>query len=235
MPPPLRHGSCLAHGEAHAQEHSCWSRRDFLARMGLATAGVAFSLGGVPLSAYGRAPMLHQLGQLETDRVLVLLQLSGGNDGLNTIIPVNNSIYYQSRPTLAIGKQDALLLDSDTGLHPAMQSLEPLWNTGQMAVIHNVGYDRSTRSHFEGTVNWVTAREQGTAVSTGWTGRYLADEFLIGPGGPLEYPLAVRVGSTPATLFHSDYGNLGVTFADSQQFERFLSQGVCGVFEKGIE
>ena len=110
--------------------------------MGLATAGVAFSLGGVPLSAYGRAPMLHQLGQLETDRVLVLLQLRGGNDGLNTIIPVNNSIYYQSRPTLAIRKQDALLLDSDTGLHPAMQSLQPLWNTGQMAVIHNVGYDR---------------------------------------------------------------------------------------------
>lgn len=220
---PKRHGSCLEHGEAHAQDH--WSRRDFLARMGLATAGVAFSLGGVPLSAYGRAPMLHQLGQLETDRVLVLLQLRGGNDGLNTIIPVNNSIYYQSRPTLAIRKQDALLLDSDTGLHPAMQSLEPLWNTGQMAVIHNVGYDQSTRSHFEGTVNWVTAREQGAAVSTGWTGRYLADEFLIGPGGPLEYPLAVRVGSTPATLFHSDYGNLGVTFADSQQFERFLSQG----------
>ena len=225
MPPPVRHGSCLEHGEAHAREHSRWSRRDFLARMGLASAGFAFTLGGVPLSAYGRAPMLQQLGPLETDRVLILLQLRGGNDGLNTVIPVNNSIYYNARPTIAIRKQDALLLDNDTGLHPAMQSLQPLWNTGQMAVVHNVGYDRSTRSHFEGTVNWVTARDQGMAVSTGWTGRYLADEFLIGPGGPLEHPLAVRVGSAPASLFHSDYGNLGVTFADSQQFERFLSQG----------
>ena len=220
-----RFGSCLEHGEAHAEDHARYSRRDFLARMGLASAGVAFSLGGVPLNAFGRAPMLQQLGLLETDRVLVLVQMRGGNDGLNTVIPVNNGIYYQNRPTIAIRKSDALLLDSETGLHPAMQSLQPLWGDGKMAVVHNVGYDRSTRSHFEGTVNWVTGRNQGAASSTGWTGRYLADEFLAGGGVALEHPLAVRVGNAPATLFHSVYGNLGVTFADSQQFERFLSQG----------
>ena len=221
----MRHGSCLEHGDAHTEDHARYSRRDFLARMGLATAaGVAFSLGGVPMGAYGRAPMLQQLGVLETDRVLVLVQMRGGNDGLNTIIPVNNGIYYQNRPTIAIRKSDALLLDNETGLHPAMQSLQPLWGDGRMAVVHNVGYDRSTRSHFEGTVNWVTGRSQGAAESTGWTGRYLADEFMAG-GVPLEHPLAVRVGNAPATLFHSQYGNLGVTFADSQQFERFVRQG----------
>ena len=193
--------------------------------MGLATAGVAFSLGGVPLNAYGRAPMLRQLGLMETERVLVLVQMRGGNDGLNTIIPVNNGIYYQSRPTIAIEKSDAILLDAETGLHPAMQSLQPLWGDGRMAVVHNVGYDRSTRSHFEGTVNWVTARDQGAASSTGWTGRYLADEFFGNGAEPLDHPLAVRVGNAPATLFHSEYGNLGVTFADSQQFERFVRQG----------
>jgi len=214
---PLRYGSCLAHGEAHARDHACWSRRDFLAQMGLATAGIAFSMGGMPVSAYGQAPMLEQLGLLDTERVLVLIQLNGGNDGLNTIIPVTNSIYYQMRPTIAIRKQDAILLDSDTGLHPAMQSLLSLWNAGQMAVVHNVGYEQSTRSHFEGTVNWVTGRDQGMAESTGWTGRYLADQFLSGSGALLDHPLAVRVGNAPASLFHSDYGNLGVTFADSQQ------------------
>ena len=180
---------------------------------------------GMPMGAYGRAPMLHHLGKLETERVLVLVQMRGGNDGLNTIIPVNNGIYYQMRPTISIRKQDAVLLDSETGLHPAMQSLQPFWGDGRMAVIHNVGYDRSTRSHFEGTVNWVTGRNQGAAESTGWTGRYLADEFLGANGAPLEHPLAVRVGNAPATLFHSTYGNLGVTFADSQQFERFVRQG----------
>ena len=225
MPTSPRHGSCLEHGQAHERDHACYWRRDFLARMGLATAGVAFSLGGVPLNAYGRAPMLQQLGLLETERVLVLVQMRGGNDGLNTVIPVNNGIYYQSRPTISIRKTEALLLDSETGLHPAMQSLQPFWGDGTMAVVHNVGYDRSTRSHFEGTVNWVTARDQGAASSTGWTGRYLADEFLAGGAEPLDHPLAVRVGNTPATLFHSDYGNLGVTFADSQQFERFVRQG----------
>ena len=225
MPTPPRHGSCIEHGAAHAEDHAHYSRRDFLARMGLASAGVAFSLSGVPLNAYGRAPMLQQLGLLETERVLVLVQMRGGNDGLNTVIPVNNSIYYQSRPTIAIRKQDAWLLDSETGLHPALQSLQPLWGDGRMAVIHNVGYDNSTRSHFEGTVNWVTGRNQGAAESTGWTGRYLADEFMTGGAAPLDHPLAVRVGNAPATLFHSQFGNLGVTFADSQQFERFVSQG----------
>ena len=119
MPTPPRHGSCIEHGTAHAEDHAHYSRRDFLARMGLATAGVAFSLGGVPLNAYGRAPTLRHLGLLETERVLVLVQMRGGNDGLNTVIPVNNSIYYQNRPTIAIRKQDAWLLDNDTGLHPA--------------------------------------------------------------------------------------------------------------------
>lgn len=212
-----RFGTCLEHGTAHDHDHAQWSRRDFLAKMGLATAGIGFSLSGSAIQAYGRAPVLQQLGALETERVLVLVQLRGGNDGLNTIIPVNNNIYYQMRPSIAIRKNDAILLDSETGLHPAMQSLQPLWGDGKMAVVHNVGYDRSTRSHFEGTVNWVTGRDQGTTSSTGWAGRYLADEYVSGNGAPLEHPLAVRVGSTPATLFHSEYGNLGVTFADSQQ------------------
>ena len=164
-----RFGSCLEHGVAHEHDHARWSRRDFLAKMGLATAGVGFALGGSAIQAYGRAPVLQQLGALETERVLVLVQLRGGNDGLNTIIPVNNSIYYQMRPSIAIRKNDAILLDNETGLHPAMQSLQSLWGDGRMAVVHNVGYDRSTRSHFEGTVNWVTARDQGSAASTGWS------------------------------------------------------------------
>lgn len=221
---PPRHGSCLEHGDAHTRDHARWSRRDFLAQMGLASIGLGFLVGRTPIEAFGQAPLADALHAQASDRVLVLLQLSGGNDGLNTIIPVRNDIYYRSRPTIAIRREEAMTLDDETGLHPAMQaSLEPLWGDGRMAVVHNVGYDRQTRSHFEGTVNWVTARDQGAGESTGWAGRYLADQYL--DGTPIDHPLAVRVGGASESLFVSAQGNLGVTFADSQQFELFLSRG----------
>ncbi|MDX1547603.1 MAG: twin-arginine translocation signal domain-containing protein, partial [Rhodothermales bacterium] len=132
--PSARPGRCLHDGHAHDADHARWSRRDFLARMGLASAGLAFAVGGQPVSAFGRAPALRALGEIGTDRVLVLLQLRGGNDGLNTVVPVGNDVYYRMRPTIAIRPEDALALDAETGLHPAMQGLAPLWGGGRMAV-----------------------------------------------------------------------------------------------------
>ncbi|QXD16823.1 DUF1501 domain-containing protein [Rhodocaloribacter litoris] len=219
-----RHGACLEHGPAHREDHARWTRRDFLVRMGLASAGVAFSVAGRPAHAFGRMPLLDLLRRQETDRILVLIQLSGGNDGLNTVIPVNNDVYYQQRPTIAIPKSQALRLDDESGLHPAMQALQPLWDDGRMAVVHNTGYANQTRSHFEGTVNWATARDQGDSESTGWLGRYLTETFFEDGFTPLEYPLAVRIGG-PATLFQSPFGGLSVTFGDAAQFQRFLEQG----------
>jgi uncharacterized protein (DUF1501 family) len=219
-----RHGSCLEHGPAHVQDHRRWSRRDFMVRLGLASVGTSFLLGSRPVSVFGQAPLLRALRQVAGERILVLVQLNGGNDGLNTIIPVNNDIYYRNRPTISIRKTDAILLSDETGLHPAMGSLRPLWDQGYMAAVHNTGYPESTRSHFEGTVNWSTARDQGMVEDTGWLGRYMEDVYFENVFTPLEYPLAVRIGG-PATLFQSRFGNLSVTFSDAQQFERFLEQG----------
>lgn len=223
-PEHLRHGSCLEHGAAHEADHAQWSRRDFLLRLGLASAGVAFAVGGQPVSVFGHAPSARALNAENTNRTLVLIQLNGGNDGLNTVVPVNNDIYYRSRPTIAIPKSGALLLDDNTGLHPALQPVMPLWGNGHMAVVHNTGYNRQTRSHFEGTVNWSTARDQGSGESTGWLGRYLSEEHQELVLNPVDYPLAVRVGG-PATLFQSQFGNLSVTFGDASQFEKFIRQG----------
>ncbi|NND70617.1 MAG: DUF1501 domain-containing protein [Rhodothermales bacterium] len=219
-----RHGACIEHGSAHAADHRAWSRRNFLSRMGLAAGGAAFMLNGRPITAFGRNPFLNAIQQADTDRVLILIQMNGGNDGLNTIIPVNNDIYYNSRPTIAIPKAQSILLDDETGLHPAMSGLQDLWGNGNMAVVHNVGYGNQTRSHFEGTVNWSTARNQGNAENTGWLARYLTEEFPNLYSNPVDYPLAVRVGG-PATIFQGQSGNLSVTFGDAQDFERFLSQG----------
>ena len=221
----LRHGSCLEHGHAHTKDHQLWSRRDFLARLGLATAGVTFSLGGHTLSAYGRGIHPHSLHAMESDRILVLIQLNGGNDGLNTVIPIENDVYYQRRPTIAIPKASAIRLDDQTGLHPAMASLESLWGDGRMAVVHNVGYENQTRSHFRGTDVWVTGSDVDHYVGTGWAGRYLADDFEDYLTDPPPYPLAVRLGSASPTLFQSRFGNVGMTFADTRQFQSFVAQG----------
>ncbi len=219
-----RHGARLEDGSAHSKDHSRWSRRDFLTRMGLASVGASFAINASPVVAYGQTPLLQQIALSGTNRVLVLIQLNGGNDGLNTVIPVENSIYYNKRPTIAIPKSSAFLLDNETGLHPAMSGLESLWGDGDMAVIHNVGYSSQTRSHFEGTINWSTARDQGQEENTGWLARYLVDgnpELFL---NPVDYPLAVRVGG-PAALFQSASGNLSVTFGDAQEFETFVNQG----------
>ena len=219
-----RHGACLHHGHAHERDHALWSRRDFLSRMGLATAGTVLTVGSHTGSAFGQSRLLGALQQAASDRILVLIQMNGGNDGLNMVVPVENDIYYNSRPTIAIPKSSALLLDNETGIHPAMNALESLWLDGRMAVVHNVGYDNQTRSHFEGTVNWSTARNQGAPESTGWLARYLINENPDYFSNPLDYPLAVRVGG-PATLFQSVSGNLAVTFSDAGDLQRFVEQG----------
>ena len=191
----------------------------------MAAAGVSFTLHGRTLSAFGRGLQAHSLHAMESDRILVLIQMNGGNDGLNTVIPVRNDVYFQRRPTIAITRDQSLLLDDETGLHPAMQALEPLWGQGKMAVVHNVGYENQTRSHFRGTDVWVTGSGVDDYEGTGWTGRYLADSYADYLSNPPVYPLAVRVGSASPTLFQSRFGQVGMTFADSRQFQSFVAQG----------
>ena len=221
----MRHGSCLEHGHAHEREHAAWSRRDFLVRTGLAAGGVSFMLGARPMTAFAQAPLLVRLAGESTDRILVLVQLSGGNDGLNTVVPIENEVYYNHRPTIAVPKAEALRLSDTVGLHPAFASLMPMWADGHMGVVHTVGYPDQSRSHFRGTDIWATASDAEAFESTGWTGRYLAGDNPDWLLNPPAYPLAVRVGGATATLFQSRYGNLSMTFSDAGQFSRFVQQG----------
>ncbi|MEM9665555.1 MAG: DUF1501 domain-containing protein [Bacteroidota bacterium] len=223
-----RHGSRLEDGLAHEADHDAWTRRDFLLRMGLASAGVGFMLGQQPVQAFGQAPVLQTLRASGTDRVLVLIQLRGGNDALNTVVPFENDVYYRERPTIAIPKTSVLRLDDQHGLHPALASLMPLWDSGHMAVALNTGYERSSRSHFAGTVNWVTGNgrmDDGSMQSftTGVWGRYLSDA-IDNLGAPLENPLAVRLGG-PVALFQSSKGNLGVSLGDASFVEQIAERG----------
>ncbi len=111
--------------------------------------------------------------QQESDRILIILQLSGGNDGLNTVIPYRNDRYYKARPTLGIPKEKAILLSDELGFNPALQTLHELYDQGHLTVINNVGYPNPDRSHFRSMDIWQTASASNEYLSTGWIGRYL--------------------------------------------------------------
>ena len=106
-------------------------------------------------------------------KVMVILQLSGGNDGLNTVVPIRNDIYYRERPRLGIEKTKALSLTDEVGLHPALISLKELYDEGNLGILNNVGYPNPDRSHFRSMDIWQTGSASTEYVTTGWVGRYL--------------------------------------------------------------
>jgi len=107
------------------------------------------------------------------NKVVVILQLSGGNDGLNTVIPVRNDLYYKARPRLGVKREDALSLTDDAGLHPALTAFREMYDQGELAILNNVGYPNPDRSHFRSMDIWHTASQSDEYWSHGWLGRYL--------------------------------------------------------------
>jgi uncharacterized protein (DUF1501 family) len=118
-------------------------------------------------------------------KVVVVLQLSGGNDGLNTVIPIRNDIYYRSRPKLGITKDEALLLNDEAGIHPALTGFKSLFDSGDLGILNNVGYPNPDRSHFRSMDIWQSASNSNEYVQTGWIGRYL-DAQCSGCAHPTE-------------------------------------------------
>src|SRR6185436_17681261 len=102
------------------------------------------------------------------NKVVVILQLSGGNDGLNTVIPIRNDIYYRSRPKLRIEKNVSLKLTDETGLHPSLTSFKDLYDDGSLGILNSVGYPNPDRSHFRSMDIWQTASKSTEYLTTGW-------------------------------------------------------------------
>lgn len=107
------------------------------------------------------------------DKIVVIVQLSGGNDGLNTVVPYYNDVYYKARPQIAIKKNEILKLNDELGLNPAMQGFKNLFDEGKLCIINNVGYPEPDRSHFRSMDIWHTASRSSEYKTTGWLGRYL--------------------------------------------------------------
>ena len=224
-PASPRYGARLEDGAAHAADHARWNRRDFLTSLGLAAAGTPLLFGQASVRAFGPTSLLGHLRTLETDRVLVLIQLGGGNDGLNTVVPKTNDRYYQLRPSLAIPAAQTLDLDGEVGLHPSFSALTPVWGEGRMAVVQNVGYPDPNLSHFRSTDIWLTASDSQEVIESGWLGRYLDADFPEFEDDPPAYPLAVQMGGTGSSLFQGPSANMGMSLASPELFEQIAAEG----------
>lgn len=134
------------------------------------------------------------------DNVLVVIQLGGGNDGLNTLVPYSDDRYYRARPRIAVEAEAVLKIDDRLGFHPEMVELHRLYRDGALAIVSNVGYPNPNRSHFRSTDIWETASPSGELWKSGWLGRYFDNTCSGSPAGPL----GIRIGERPTLAFAGD-------------------------------
>ncbi|MEM0963842.1 MAG: DUF1501 domain-containing protein [Bacteroidota bacterium] len=208
----------LEHGDAHDHDHATWTRRDFMTGLGLGTAGALLWGGATPARAFAGSPLLGALSASETDRVLVLVQLAGGNDGLNTVVPITNDIYYNARPTVAVDPSDTFVLSSEVGMNRAMQSFEATWGDGDLAVVQSVGYDDQNLSHFRSTDIWMSASDSEEVLESGWLGRALPTLYPSFLDNPPDAPPAIQIGVSAPLLFQGPDAGYSMSVFDVEQF-----------------
>jgi uncharacterized protein (DUF1501 family) len=202
------------------------SRRRFLTSLAGSSAVLSLS-GPVP-------KFLSQAAAAESndtnDTILVVVQLTGGNDGLNTVVPFNHDAYRNARPKLAIPAKDVLKISDSLGLHPSAKGLSKLLEAGKLAIVQGVGYPNPNRSHFESMDIWQTCQRKGSPRSTGWLGRFLdasrKPTDIDAPAvhvGPEKQPLALAAEKVRVPSFASpesfrlndgDNGKLGAAIRE---------------------
>ena len=178
-------------------------RRDFIAKAIPAGVVLPSLINGMTFKAFGASPLMSALTSAgeESDHVLVLIQMNGGNDGLNTIVPLDQyDNLVKARSNIILPKNKILKLGNyDTGLHPSMQGLSTLYKEGKLQVIQSVGYPQPSFSHFRATDIWLTASDSSQVINSGWTGRYLDQEY---PGYPIgEVGVTRRVSTSGRSRF----------------------------------
>ncbi|MFK7935875.1 MAG: DUF1501 domain-containing protein [Saprospiraceae bacterium] len=221
-----RIGSQLKDGKAHAQDHKKWSRRSFLQTLGI-TGGASMLVGGLPVSAAASRSLATALGSGESDRVLVLIRLKGGNDGLNTIIPLYDySTYINRRQTVGIPENEITELANGMGIPETLDSLMPLWNEGQMKVINSVGYPDQNLSHFRSTDIWASASDANVLDGSGWLGRYIVNQNPDYLENPPDVPPAIQIGGSGTNVFNDgDFNSLAVGVQNPEELAEIAQTG----------
>jgi uncharacterized protein (DUF1501 family) len=207
-------------------------RRDFFRQTLPAAITIPALLNGLSVKAYtAQSPLVQALmgSTTDTDKVFVVIQLNGGNDGLNMVIPIEYySQYNNARTNIAIPLNKVLTLNGNakTGLHPSMTGMQTLYNEGKLAIVQAVGYPSPNFSHFRATDIWMTASDSDQILNSGWAGRYLNVEFPNYPNGypntQMPDPLAIEIGSLTSLAVQGPSITMGMSISDPTNFYNFL-------------
>ena len=186
----------------------------FLAKTGLVLAG-------------DTRKQIAPLPGLKDNHVLVIVQLAGGNDGLNTLIPYADDAYRKARPTIGLPVSKVHKIDDKVALHPEMLELKKLYDAGALAIVPNVGYPNPSRSHFRSMDIWETGSPADRVWKSGWLGRYFDNECQGVPGAML----GLRLGEQAALTF-AGTGNRAATFATPNMLEVPASGAAARAMDK---
>ena len=151
--------------------------------------------------------------------ILVLIQLAGGNDGLNTVVPYTNDFYYKARPNIGFPKEQVLTLNDTLGLNPQLTGFKSLYDAGQLSIVNGVGYPNPNRSHFRATEIWQTASDEDKYLTDGWIGRYF-DNACQG----CDPTVGINIGPRLPQAFAS-HAPTGVSLENPDSY-RFMGAGL---------
>ena len=175
------------------------TRREFMR----GASGIGFmAFSGFAPAFLARSAMAQNPAPEKDRSILVIIQLAGGNDGLNTVIPHSDDNYYNLRPTLSL-KKDLLNLNDQLSLHPSLGGLHRLFDQDQLSIVQNVGYPNPNRSHFRSTEIWETGTDGNTYNTSGWLGRFL-DNTCSGAPTIKADPAAIHIGDITPQSYLSE-------------------------------
>jgi len=219
----------IKNNNGHDEEHKFWSRRSFLQAIGIAGSG-SMMLGSNMLTASAPSPLTAAIANADSDNILILIRLSGGNDGLSTVIPIEQyDLYANARPNIYIPESKVLKLTDDFGIPSYMNALESMWGEGQFKAVHGVGYENQSLSHFTGSDIYANTDLTTTGFSgldTGWMGRYFENiypDYLINPPAA---PAAIQIGNFGSLVFQGEETNYAFVTSNIDQLEEIAESGV---------
>ncbi|MBG6132770.1 uncharacterized protein (DUF1501 family) [Aquimarina sp. EL_43] len=211
-------------GSCNTEDHIKWNRRSFLQALGLVGGG-SMMLGNTPLSVSRPSPLSIALSQAPNENILILVRLQGGNDGFNTIIPVYDyDIYANARPLIKIPPSEFITLDDDYAMPKPMNKLESVWGDGQMRVVHGVGYEDSSLSHFRGSDIYANTNLE-EEDRTGFMGRYFQEIYPDYIFNPPASPPSIQIGSIGNLIFKGPENDFSFAVSDPRRLLQIAENG----------
>ncbi len=207
-------------------------RRDFIRNAGIGALSPSL-INGFPVSPLAASPIWHALTNItaDTNHVLVIVQLNGGNDGLNMVLALDQQYdnLKVARTNILMDKSAILKLNGfdATGLHPAMTGMQDMFNNGKLKILQGVSYPQPNFSHFRATDIWLTGADSNQVLTTGWQGRYMQNEYANYPNGypnsVMPDPIAIQISSTLSTAFQGTAGPMGITISNPTALYNFVN------------